>query len=505
MRGRDWLAALPSIAVAVVVGALLWDTFLGDPSIYLPFARNLAHGQFFRFNPHGEFSTGIASPVWTVLLAVPFTLGLGVMSVKVLALVATVAALVVAAAAARRVSGSVVASAIAVLFVVTHLAYWGDTAYDSGVAVILSAATVLAGRRLQRTRPLAARDVWPLAIVWGLLPLGRADLAVLIPLQALALWLGGVVRTRAELKTVLGPVLLALLPALAYYAAAFVDTGSYSVSSATRTYDQKLGAKELGPLLYSSEALAFLRSISYAIVAALAGSALLARERTTRWVGVYCASGIVVYALVIVFFPVTFYEERYWLPATPLAAVGIASALVALSPLRRPAAALAFAAVLVLSLVAVKGPFATAGDQRDRRYSFDEITEKRAAQKINAIAPKGATVLGYEVQDRWQLRDDLRLLALNGITDGHVFGYRDRGDMRGFLRAYRPRYWLANDPVKTLPYLRDSLLGDAYTRLQKGETDFVIDQVGFRLVDKRDTPVPAGFAGWRYLVQIDAG
>src|SRR4051794_20665823 len=92
LRNAAWLPALAGTAVVVVTRILLWSTYYGDPSIYLPFARNLAHGQFFRFDPHGDFSSGIASPLWVAILSVPLWLGAGAVALKALALVLTLAA-----------------------------------------------------------------------------------------------------------------------------------------------------------------------------------------------------------------------------------------------------------------------------------------------------------------------------------------------------------------------------------------------------------------------------
>ena len=52
-------------------GILLIGTFWGDPTIYLVYARNIAQGDFFSFNP-GEFSSGSTSPLWAMILSISF-------------------------------------------------------------------------------------------------------------------------------------------------------------------------------------------------------------------------------------------------------------------------------------------------------------------------------------------------------------------------------------------------------------------------------------------------
>jgi predicted type IV restriction endonuclease len=42
---------------------------------------------------------------------------------------------------------------------------------------------------------------------------------------------------------------------------------------------------------------------------------------------------------------------------------------------------------------------------------------------INTIADENVTILIYEVQDRYYLRSDLKVLSLDGITDGKVDNY----------------------------------------------------------------------------------
>ncbi len=49
---------------------------LDDTWIHLQFARNVAEGQGFSFNP-GVSSSGSSAPLWTLVLAVPLALGLG--------------------------------------------------------------------------------------------------------------------------------------------------------------------------------------------------------------------------------------------------------------------------------------------------------------------------------------------------------------------------------------------------------------------------------------------
>src|SRR5438094_5707451 len=87
----DALPAAAAIVAVGVAGVFMFETFFGDANIYLPFAQNASHGDFFSFNPH-SFSSGATSPLWTLVLAIPFVLGIGVGGAKLFALLMTIAA-----------------------------------------------------------------------------------------------------------------------------------------------------------------------------------------------------------------------------------------------------------------------------------------------------------------------------------------------------------------------------------------------------------------------------
>ena len=142
--------------------------------------------------------------------------------------------------------------------------------------------------------------------------------------------------------------------------------------------------------------------------------------------------------------------------------------------------------------------------RRRQVKKFNEIMERGVMTRVNRIAPPHATVLAYEVQARYLLRDDLRLLSVNGITDGKVAPYRPKRDMTGFLQRYRPGYWIANDVVKTLPYTRASILDTVIRTYESNPRQRTLGAGGirFELVARRSHPPPAGFAGWLFLFKL---
>jgi hypothetical protein len=69
---RQRLAAFSLAAfLALLIALVMRDTYLGDPSIYFAYARNIHAGDWFQFNP-GEFSSGATSPLWAVILSLAF-------------------------------------------------------------------------------------------------------------------------------------------------------------------------------------------------------------------------------------------------------------------------------------------------------------------------------------------------------------------------------------------------------------------------------------------------
>src|SRR5437870_12103606 len=82
--GTLWLLRAVLAAVPVALGASYLSTEfaregqlgfpMDDPYIHFQFARNLAHGAGFSFNP-GEPTPGATSPLWCILLAAGHVLG----------------------------------------------------------------------------------------------------------------------------------------------------------------------------------------------------------------------------------------------------------------------------------------------------------------------------------------------------------------------------------------------------------------------------------------------
>jgi hypothetical protein len=183
--------------------------------------------------------------------------------------------------------------------------------------------------------------------------------------------------------------------------------------------------------------------------------------------------------------------------------IGPTLAGVVAESLRR--SALVALVALVAVAVVVVGPATALPDDAAEigtfGYSFDRITERGIAGRIDRVAPRGSSVLAYEVQDRYFLRDDLRVISLDGLTDAAVAPYRGT-NLVGFLRQVRPDYWIANKAVEYRPFLAHTVLHEAYERLIADASlrQVTIDGIEFRVVARRTTPFPVHSSGWWTLL-----
>jgi hypothetical protein len=629
---RGLITALPAAAATltvVVVGVTMFRTFFGDANIYLPFAQNAAHGDFFSFNPH-SFSSGATSPLWTILLALPFVIGTGVIGAKVFALLMTVAATIATIAAAYRVTGSLAAAGMASFYLVGALVVWGVVMFDSPQVVILVSLTIIVGEavamRWQQGASLSIRLKVLVGVTWGLLLFARPDAAVLVAVQAAGLWLSARDRSaRSRLLTLVSIAVLAAIPSLVYYSYSELTLGTFSVASRARAYTLLEAASHLGPLAYSRPMLGYFVLILFALAMAALGVRQMWVEPRQRWLAIYISGAIVGYALALTFAaPVTAFMSRYFVPTAPLIVVAIARCITALAdewsigetrvsgavaavllpiatftagsnllvlgeaavvvalvlvgiwlyaglpryrhyfryallllgvvsagallrryvsirslthiptvelgliavvvvaglvvlgakiaprpqfqlPLARLCASLALVLVSFLLISQLSGAIQDARFQSGLGYSFDQIEEKDAVDIINQTAKPGEAVLGYEVQDRLLLRSDVRLLSLDGLTDGIATPYLQTGRMEAFIRAYHPQYWIANDAVEYRPSLKGSFLYPVYEKFKTDPlaTQVESDGVTFRILQRRTTPWPLGSTGWwRFIVTI---
>jgi hypothetical protein len=511
-------SALPGVAVttlalgtAAALVVALTGTYYGDSSIYLPFARNAADGDPFSFNP-GEFSSGSTSPLWSLLLAPAFLVGADAEGAKAIAGVLTVAATGLVAAAAWRVSDSLLDAALAVFLLFPVLGFLGAVLYEVPLTVGLVALSIVLGerfaKRIRGGAPLELRALAPLGIVWAALPLARPEAAALVVLEALALWWLAL-PDRRGLRVLAIVLAAAALPALAYFGYSAAELGTASTSSEARAAGLRDVADRLGPLPFASGPLQHLVSLPFALgfVPALGGLWLLARRPDRRWVAAYAAGAVAAYVAVFTFVsPADFEADRYLMPALPFVVIALACALAASRGTRARLPVLALAAALVVA-PALERSEDQARRQRSLGLSLEQATEASAARAIERVARPGDVVLTYEVQVRYQLPEAVRVLSLDGVTDGRVVDYRDRPDgLAAFLHRYRPRFWIASAaPVLAgRPALRRSVLASVATRFERRPDlpSVVAGGVRFRELAARGGGTTRLFGGWARIFEL---
>ncbi|HET9855044.1 MAG TPA: hypothetical protein VFR53_08310 [Methylomirabilota bacterium] len=223
MRGRTLAVAAPVAALALAIGVFLLRTRqlagvvgveafpLDDSWIHLQFARNLAEGRGFSYNP-GVPVSGSTAPLWTLALGATFAaLGSHPVLAKALGIAATLGVVWLTGRLALIWAGRHdVAVLASVLVALAGPMAWGAL---SGMEVALAALLVMAALVLH-TR---GRD-WAAGGALGLAVLARPEVLLLLPL----FWLAGPLTGRRALAWGL-PVAVLLAPWAAFN---LVTTGS---------------------------------------------------------------------------------------------------------------------------------------------------------------------------------------------------------------------------------------------------------------------------------------
>jgi hypothetical protein len=216
VRGRALSLGAPIAALGIGVVAFVWKTRqitgsvgagafpLDDSWIHMQFARNLAEGRGFAYNP-GVPVSGSTAPLWTLLLGGTFTvLGAHPVLAKALGLALALGTAWLAGRLAGLWTGDrglgLLASALTAL---AGPMVWGAL---SGMEVSLAAFLVTASVLLR-----AGDREGAAAVALGLATLARPEAILLLPL----FWLSGPLTWRRTLEWV-GPVAACLAPWVAF-------------------------------------------------------------------------------------------------------------------------------------------------------------------------------------------------------------------------------------------------------------------------------------------------
>ena len=509
-RGLAGAVVLAGIGIVLLTAYSLRHAYIGDAAIYLPYARNAADGHLFQFNV-GEFSSGSTSPLWALLLAVPFLFTSSVMAAKAFAAVFAVLAFLATVVAAQRVSRSWTAAAVGSLVFLGPAAYFAVSLYESGLVLTLSALALVAGERAYRlwqaNGRLTTGAAAPLVAVWAALPLARPDSVLVVAAQAVALFAFAPVPRRQAARALAPALAVAAVPAAAYFGYSYAELDTFSTSSQGRAFALHEASRKLvGPFYRSDDAIDEVLGNPwvFAVVPALAGLVLLARRVETRWLALHGGAVLAGYLFLLTFVAPGFHDTpRYLLPVVPVVA---ASAAYLVAQARGTALWWVAVAAAVLALGGSAGFWLR--DQVDLIQSFvltnHEVFERDVTATINRLARPDDVVLAYEVQLRQYLRPDVRVLSQDGITDGKVHPYQDGRDMTAFLLRYRPRWWIADQNVKFRRYLHGTVLDRAFDDFKRTPERAArsLDGIRFTLVERRDRPIAPGFGGWQMLFRL---
>ena len=304
-----------------------WGLPLDDSWIHLHFARNIAEGRGFAYNP-GVPVAGSTAPLWTLVLgAGAYLIGPSVAMVKI----AGVAAAIAAAILTRRAAVAWGASRLAALGAAVGLGWAGGMAWGalSGMEVPLAAALVAAALVAH------AHDatMWT-AVCAALAVTARPEAIVLVPLLALARPL-----TVRRAAVFLGVTAAVLAPAVAF---SLATVGSAIPSTAAAKIEGGLvgwlmGVREAAattwvgrPSTFVGAWVAWLARTDWLLPAALVPALAGVGWRTGRALAVPALALIahpIAMALLAPYRDPGFQEGRYSIHLLPLAFVVLAVAL----------------------------------------------------------------------------------------------------------------------------------------------------------------------------------
>ncbi|MCC7044568.1 MAG: hypothetical protein IT183_11945 [Acidobacteria bacterium] len=350
VRTWPWLLALSLLLNVALAARYLFDGSPGtnaalrgmpldDAFIHLVYGRSIAQEGMFAYNP-GQPETGATSPLWAALLALPFWLervGVNLPIVeasKGLGVFFSVLQGLAAGLLAWRLHASRPAAVLAVLIVATCPAL--SFARVSGMELPLAGALLLFG-----LHALAAGRTTRAAVLLGLAPLARPELALALPLVPLT-WLAARPAPTAATRTPARVVqaLLLSVPSLAWAALCLSTTGRplpitfYAKHRAATTLEQF--ADLPGTLVALVVDLPML-AIGLGIIPLVIGTRAIARAYLPAGCLLAWATACLPFVLLLGVVwahdlpqPLAFYWYRYVLVVVPLLGVWIALGIVEL-------------------------------------------------------------------------------------------------------------------------------------------------------------------------------
>lgn len=464
--------------LVAISGILLMNSYLGDPSIYYIFSKNISNGEFLSYNS-GEFSSGATSPLWAIMLSIPFLFSKNVIYAKIFTLFITLATHTYLIYCLKKLNKST----LFVLFLYSIISYYtlifGIMSYEINLLVLfipLLALGVINGNKKS------------IFISFLFLPLIRPDSIVIVIVTYSYL----VYKKDLNYKYDLLKLVLTFIPFGVYIFFSYLLTGTYSSSSYCRSFALTEGTSTLLGLHYSFSSI----SAVFAFPSVLLVLFLIYKREINK-ITVISVISTIIYLLVFSFIkPINEYPHRYLVPIFILLTFCVASIYKDIRFINHKLH------IVILALLIVIGSLIGAKVYKYyNTFNFEQIAEKNLITSLNSEVPINSLILSYEVQNKYYMRNDLKILSLDGIIDGKVSPYLNNSKMIEFLNKYKPNYWIANDAVNYREYLKKSELYDIYNKKTKLNDTIQVNNISFILL--KENKINLGkLANWQKFYKL---
>lgn len=493
------------ILSTIICGYLLFSTFWGDSTIYLIYAKNIASTDFFSFNP-GEFSSGATSPLWAIILSIGFILGNGIVFSKIIGIIFSILGLIITFKASVVITKSKIGSAIATGFLFNFLILAGLYFYESSLIVCLISILILLTFYIIQNQN--NRLLWILGAIWSLIPLVRPEAMIIVFLNMIILYFKHRKNREFSLKIIF-IFLLSLLPSIIYFGYSYFKLGLFSSSTYCRIFMSKFTANAL-PYLYIWPITLIFTELTVLMGLFIGTFGLLksTKNKDCRWLIFFSLSAIVSFVLIFTVYSPPMHiidAKRYILPIIPFIVIFISIGISKIMNTYKFSFSIILIALVALTLVASPclGYITSSIELKNRELSFDTTTEKNLIESINSFAEPNATILTFEVQDRFYLRSDLKILSMDGITDGKIAPYLQNQDISGFLWKYKPKYWIVNNATH-LPFFSNTILGEIVAKTgDKEGSEITIDGITFKNIKTRKDSINPEFWGYTQIYELN--
>jgi len=438
------------MAVFLILQLPLWEYVTDDTYIHLVYARNLASGQGWSFNP-GEPSYGSTSPLWVVLLApAAGTETGGLLAARLLGILAGLASIWIFFLLARRVIRSEWMRFAALLLFATEVWFtrWTASGMESPLVVLM---LLLVFERVSAGPRRFGAFLW-LGLLVGLAALVRPEFYLL------ALILPGLALLNSEWRRGFLPIVLgAGLPIAIWLIYAKLEIGSFLPSTASAKVET---SGSLADLLAHAWRLLRVIVSSQAFLLLVAGLGFLqvllksfhgARSRRETWnfLGILGTLWGILFTAAMLRGGVAV-VSRYLLPVTPLLPLAAFFFLDRWAA-RRPSFRLLAALLVLATLLPNLWLYQSRVLPHSKHFTEDlKGVLGGMADQLRETAPAGSCVavpdigiIGY--------RSGLRVLDLVGLTQPeiseywHRHGYDEMLAGLDFLQFGEARYFIDRD------------------------------------------------------------